>query len=157
MAGSHEYVVPDLQRLGRSNRTDAEEHAARLDQPSRGLDQRHHRREAAALRGARLVPALITQHFFKQNITGGAFEALTAAALSQLAIPNFIQGTSADMLTAWGADSANACDFDMRSPSLHDNTRGIRMAYAFQPTVGAGDKTQILLPDLITQPITPSD
>jgi hypothetical protein len=103
------------------------------------------------------VPALVTQHFFKQNITGGAFEALAAAANSQLAIPNFLQGTNADLLTAWGSDSANACDFGIRSPSLHDNTRGIRMAYAFQPTVGAGDKTQILLPDLITQPLTPSD
>jgi hypothetical protein len=103
------------------------------------------------------MPALITQHFFKQAITGGAFEALAASSLSQLAIPNFIQGTNADMLTAWGANSANACDFDIRSPSFHDNTRGIRMAYAFQPTVGAGDKTQILLPDLITQPLYPSD
>jgi hypothetical protein len=103
------------------------------------------------------VPALVTQHFFKQNITGGAFEALAAAAGAQLAIPNFLQGTNADILTAWGSNSANACDFGIRSPSLHDNTRGIRMAYAFQPTVGAGDKTQILLPDLITQPITPSD
>jgi hypothetical protein len=103
------------------------------------------------------VPALITQHFFKQNITGGAFEALAAAANSQLAIPNFLQGTSADLLSAWGSNSANACDFSIRSPSLHDNVRGIRMAYAFQPTVGAGDKTQILLPDLITQPVYPSD
>lgn len=101
--------------------------------------------------------ALITTHAFKQNITGGAFEALAAATGDSLSIPNFIQGTNADLLTAWASNSANAGDFDIRSPSLHDNTRGIRMAYAFQPTVGAGDKTQIVLPDLITQQLYPSD
>jgi hypothetical protein len=103
------------------------------------------------------MPALIGTHAFKQNITGGAFEALAAGTGDSLAVPNFIQASNADLLTAWGANSANACDFDVRSPSLHDNTRGIRMAYAFQPTVGAGDKTQILLPDLITQTLYPSD
>lgn len=101
--------------------------------------------------------ALITTHAFKQNITGGAFESLAAATSDSLSIPNFIQGTNADLVDVWGSNSANACDFGIRSPSFHDNTRGLRMAYGFQPTVGAGDKTQLLIPPAITQPLYPSD
>lgn len=100
---------------------------------------------------------LITTHAFKQNITGGAFEALAAATGDALAIPNFIQGSNADLLEVWASNSANAGEFDIRSPSFHDNTRGLRVAYAFQPTVGAGDKVQLLLPPVITQPLYPSD
>jgi hypothetical protein len=101
--------------------------------------------------------ALITTHAFKQAITGGAFESLAAATSDSLSIPNFIQGTNADLVDVWGANSAHACDFGIRSPSFHDNTRGLRMAYGFQPTVGAGDKTQLLIPPAITQPLYPSD
>lgn len=98
--------------------------------------------------------ALIGAHFFKQNLTGGAFEALAAGAGDSLAIPNFASGSRAWLLEAWGANSAHAGDFDVRSPSFHDNTRGIRMAYDIKPA--AGDP-QILLPWLVKQPLYASD
>lgn len=102
--------------------------------------------------------ALITTHAFKQAITGGgATDALAAATGDSLSIPNFIQNTQADMVDAWASNSANACDFQLRSPSMHDNTRGIRVAYATQPTVAAGDKVQLLIPPSIVQPVFPSD
>src|SRR5207244_2958790 len=72
--------------------------------------------------------ALIGTHSFKQNITGGAFEALAAGTGDALAVPNFVDGSRAYMLEAWGASSAAVADFSIRSPSFHDNTRGIRMA-----------------------------
>jgi hypothetical protein len=103
------------------------------------------------------MPALITQHFLKQNITGGAFEALAAATGANLSIPAYTAGTRAEMLEVWGSDSANACDFGIRSPDFHDNTRGLRMAYAFQPTVGAGDKVQVFLPQVIRQKLYQMD
>lgn len=80
--------------------------------------------------------ALIGTHAFKQAIAGGAFEALAAGAGDQLAIPNFEPGSRAWILEAWGATSANVADFDIRSPSFHDNTRGIRSAYAIKPAAG---------------------
>src|SRR5438105_8625477 len=53
-----------------------------------------------------------------------------------------------------GADSANVSDFYVRSPSFHDNTRGIRSAYAIKPA--AGDP-QFLLPWKLRQPLQKSD
>ena len=97
---------------------------------------------------------IIGAHFFKQNLTGGAFEALAAGAGDSLAVPNFADGSRAWLLEAWGANSAHAADFDVRSPSFHDNTRGIRMAYDIKPA--AGDP-QLLLPWLVKQPLYASD
>lgn len=98
--------------------------------------------------------ALIGTHTFKQNITGGAFEALAAGAGDSLAVPNFAQGSKAYLLEAWGADSANVADFDLRSPSFHDNTRGIRLASNLKPA--AGDP-QLLLPYYVRQQLYASD
>jgi len=97
---------------------------------------------------------LIGSHFFKQNLTGGAFEALAAGAGDQLAVPNFTPGTRAYLLEAWGANSAHAGDFGLRSPSFHDNTRGIRMAYDIKPA--AGDPN-FILPWKVRQPLYASD
>lgn len=98
--------------------------------------------------------ALVGSHFFKQAITGGAFEALAAGSGDSLAVPNFAPGSRAWILEAWGADSANAADFGLRSPSFHDNTRGIRAAY--DPKPAAGDP-EFLLPWRIRQPLYASD
>jgi hypothetical protein len=98
--------------------------------------------------------ALIGTHCFKQALAGGGFEALAAGSGDALAVPNFVQGTRAWILEAWGADSVSACDFGLRSPSFHDNTRGIRMAYDKKPA--AGD-AEFLLPWRIRQPLYASD
>jgi hypothetical protein len=98
--------------------------------------------------------ALVGTRAFKQAITGGAFEALAAATGDSLAVPNFDKGTRAWMLEAWGADSTSAADFDIRSPSLHDNIRGIRFAY--QPKPAAGNVQQFL-PGIIRQPLYATD
>lgn len=98
--------------------------------------------------------ALIGTHTFKQAITGGAFEALAAGASDSLAVPAFTPGTRAWLLEAWGANSANVYDVDLRSPSFHDNTRGIRLSGNIKPA--AGDP-EILLPRKIRQPLYSSD
>lgn len=98
--------------------------------------------------------ALIGTRAFKQAITGGAFEALAAATSDQLAVPNFDKGTGAWMLEAWGADKVSAADFDIRSPSFHDNIRGLRFAY--QPKPAAGNVQQFL-PGQIRQPLFATD
>jgi uncharacterized protein YheU (UPF0270 family) len=98
-------------------------------------------------------------HTFKQNITGGgSFEALAAGTGDSLAVPNFSPGSRSDLLEVWGGNSANACEFGIRSPDFHDNTRGLRMAYMFNPTLsGADGDPQLLLPPRIVQPLYASD
>jgi len=98
-------------------------------------------------------------HTFKQNITGGgAFEALAAGTSDSLAVPNFAPGSEAWLLEVWGGISAHAGEFDIRSPDFHDNTRGIRMAQMFDPTLsGADGDPQLLLPPRIRQKLYASD
>ncbi len=105
------------------------------------------------------MPAgLVVTHTQKQNLTGGAFEALTVGTGDSLSIANYRDGTRAWILEAWGANSANACDFGLRSPRMHDNTRGLRLAYDFTPTLaGTQDRSQLLLPYAVRQPVYSSD
>ena len=102
---------------------------------------------------------MIVTHTFKQNITGGgSFEALSAGTSDSLSIPNFVQGTDAKLLEAWAGNSANACEYDIRSPNFHDNTRGIRMASMFNPTLsGADGDPQLLLGTYVVQRLYASD
>jgi hypothetical protein len=98
-------------------------------------------------------------HTFKQNITGGgAFESLAAGTGDSLAVPNFDAGSRGELLEMWGGMSANAGEFGLRSPFFHDNTRGVRVAYMFNPTLsGADGDPQLLLPSYIRQPLYRSD
>ena len=99
-------------------------------------------------------PMLKTVHALKQNITGGAFEALTAGSGDSLVVDDFEPGTRAFLLEVWGSDSANAADFGLRSPNFHDNTRGLRLAY--QPKPAAGNP-QLLLPNWVKQQLYKAD
>jgi hypothetical protein len=98
-------------------------------------------------------------HALKQNITGGgSFEALSAGTGDSFSVPNFAQGSRASLLEVWGGISAHAGEFDIRSPDFHDNTRGLRMAYTFNPTLsGADGDPQLLLPPRVVQPLYASD
>jgi hypothetical protein len=97
-------------------------------------------------------------HTFKQNITGGAAEALAAGSSDSLQIPNFRPDTDAWLIEMWGGNSANAGEFDVRSPDFHDNTRGLRVAAMFNPTLsGADGDPQLLLPSYVRQPLYASD
>ena len=98
--------------------------------------------------------ALQVARAFKQNITGGAFEALAAGTGDSLVVPAFEPGSSAYILEAWGATSAAAADFDIRSPSLADNIRGLRLAY--QPKPAAGN-VQDFLHGPVRQPLYKTD
>src|SRR5437867_1978224 len=98
-------------------------------------------------------------HTLKQNITGGgAFEALTAGTGDSLNIPAFTPGSRARILDVWAGISAHAGEFDIRSPNFHDNQRGLRMAYDFNPTLsGADGNPQFLTGQHVLQPLYPSD
>ena len=102
--------------------------------------------------------ALISTLGLKQNITGGAFEALTPGTGDSFSVPSYRPGSTAWLLEAWGANSTTKCQFRIRSPRLHDNVQGIRLAAQFNPTQsGADGNPQLYLPPYVRQMLYPSD
>ena len=105
-----------------------------------------------------MPPVITSIGAFKQNLTGGAFEALAAATGDSLAVPNFNAGTKGYLLEAWAGNSANAGEFGIRSPFFHDNIRGMRLDAMFNPTLsGADGDPQMLLGYHVRQPLYRSD
>ncbi len=94
-----------------------------------------------------------------QTATGsGTFDALAACTGDSLNIPAFTPGTRASLLDVWGGVDAHAGEFDIRSPNFHDNQRGLRMAYDFNPTLsGADGDPSFLTGQHVVQPLYPSD
>lgn len=99
-------------------------------------------------------PLLKVVHAFKQNLTGGAFEALAAGSGDSLVVDDQQPGSTAQIVEVWGSDSAHVCDFGIRSPNFPDNTRGLRLAY--QPKPAAGNP-QLLFPKWSKQPLVKAD
>ena len=101
---------------------------------------------------------LDTIHAFKNSLTGGSFEALTAGSGESFAVRWFGDSTRVELLDAWGADSATKCQFSIRSPLLHDNVRGMRFGHMFNPTLSAADgNPQVYLAPYWKQPYQPTD
>ena len=95
---------------------------------------------------------------FKDSLTGSAFEALTVASGDSLSLRFLDPNASIRLLEAWGANNATKCDFSIRSPLLHDNTRGIRFAHQFNPTTNVADgNPQLYMGDYESQRYRPSD
>lgn len=94
----------------------------------------------------------------KANITGGAFEALSAAGGDSLTVFAFDSPSSAYLLSLWGISSDAKFEFDIRSPRLHDNVRGIRVAGSpLYPGAVTANGCQILLPRNVKQPLYSAD
>jgi hypothetical protein len=93
------------------------------------------------------------------NVTGGGgWDALTAGSGDSLTVKSFDPGSRAYILEAYGGNSTTKCDFSIRSPRLHDSTRGIRLAHQFNPTLsGADGNPQIYLPSIAKQELHSTD
>lgn len=77
---------------------------------------------------------------FKDNITGaGGRDALAAASGDSLAVRWFEQGTRVHLLDWWGGNNASKMDVFLRSPLMHDNVSGLRVAHMFNPTQSGAD------------------
>lgn len=96
---------------------------------------------------------------FADNVTGGGgWDALAAASGESLSIRWLGPDTKVTLLDCWGGNNAAKCDFSIRSPLLHDNTRGMRFSYQFNPTLsGADGNPQLFLSPDETQPYEPTD
>jgi len=98
------------------------------------------------------VPLLDSIHVFEDGIAGGAFETLAAADGDSLSIRDYGEGGEVTLISAWGADNVTKCDFSIRSPLLHDNTRGLAWAFMFNPTQsGADGNPNVFLADDMSQ------
>src|SRR5581483_6698155 len=96
---------------------------------------------------------------FKDSLTGGgARDALAAASGDSLSIRWFEAGTRVTLLDVWTGNNASKMDVFIRSPLLHDNTSGIRLAHQFNPTLsGADGNPQLLFGPQYVQPLHPTD
>lgn len=95
---------------------------------------------------------------FKDNLTGGSFEALTIASGDSLQLRFLDPNGRIELLEAWAGNNASKMDVSIRSPLLHDNVRGIRFAYMFNPTLNVADgNPQLFMSPYETQRYRPSD
>jgi hypothetical protein len=102
--------------------------------------------------------AIDTITAFKDNLTGGGFEALAAGSGDSLTLRFLDANADIRLLEAWGGNNVTKCDFSIRSPLLHDNTRGIRFAHMFNPTQsGADGNPQLYMSPYEFQKYRPSD
>jgi hypothetical protein len=70
---------------------------------------------------------------------GGGWDALTAGSGDSFTVKSFPAGSRAFIISVHGGNSTTKCDFSIRSPRMHDSTRGYRMAYEFNPTLSGAD------------------
>lgn len=102
--------------------------------------------------------AIDTITAFEDGITGGAFEELAAGSGDSLTLRFLDANADIRLVEAWGGNNATKCDFSIRSPLLHDNTRGIRFAHMFNPThSGADGNPQLYMSPYEFQKYRPQD
>jgi len=91
---------------------------------------------------------------FEDGIAGGGFESLAAADGDSLQVRWFGPQTRGRILDWWGGNNTTKCDFSIRSADMHDNTRGLAAAHAFNPTTsGADGNPQLYLGARMSQPL----
>lgn len=96
-------------------------------------------------------------NFYKQNITGGAFEALAPGTGDSATFFNVPQGSAAYLGEIWGVDDASPCELSVYASRFHDQTYGIRMNVPDGDLVAPTDRSSLLSPAGLDQPIFPSD
>ena len=95
---------------------------------------------------------------FEDGIAGGAFETLAAVTDDTLQVRWFGPNTRVRILEWWGGNNATLCQFSLRSPDMHDNTRGLAAAAMFNPTLsGADGNPQLFLGGRMSQPLRPTE
>ena len=105
------------------------------------------------------MPALDSIATGLLNATGGGgWDAMAALSGDSLTVKSMEPGSRAFILEAWGGNSVTKCDFSIRSPRLHDSTRGIRLAHMFNPTLSGSDgNPQLYLPGIAKQELHSTD
>lgn len=96
-------------------------------------------------------------NFFKQGLTGGAFEALAPGTGDSATFFNVPQGSGPYLGEIWGVDNASACELSLTASRFHDQTFGIRASIPSGATLAPAGSPSLISPAGFDQPIFPSD
>src|SRR5690349_20819000 len=102
-----------------------------------------------------MPPGLQTLTFFKQNLTGGAFEALAPATGDAATFFNVPQGSPAYLAEVWAVDSASVCEIELTATRFHDQVAGIRLAVPSGAALAPTTRPSLVSPPGYDQPIFP--
>lgn len=107
------------------------------------------------------MPAALQLNLFeKQNLTGGAFEALSAnpaSAATFYTIPGAGDAPVGWLAEIWGANDDNPAEFSFTASRFHDQTFGIRMAVPSGATLAPSGRPVNISPCGFDQPIYSAD
>lgn len=104
------------------------------------------------------MPAgLQVQNWFKQSLTGGAFEALTPGTLDSNTFFNIPQGSYARLAEIWVVDTAHAGQLSLVASRFHDQVYAIRSSFPSGTTLAPASRMYQVSTPGIDQPIFPSD
>jgi hypothetical protein len=95
--------------------------------------------------------------FFKQNIIGGGFEALTPATGDSATFFNVPIGSAAFLGEVWGVDDGGAAELSLTASRFHDQVFGIRVAIPDGSALAPVNRSSNVSPTGLDQPIFPSD
>lgn len=101
--------------------------------------------------------ALQVMNFYKQSLSGGSFEALSAGSGDSSTFFNVPQGSVAYVGEMWGVDDAHACEFSVYASRWHDQTYGIRFEVPSSASTVPVKRSWLGSPAGLDQPIFPSD
>ena len=105
-----------------------------------------------------MPPVLTCINAFKQSLSGGSFEALSAATSDSLTIIDYATGSNAYVEEIFAGDSASKMEVAVYSPRFGDNQYGLRLQQMFNPTLsGADGVPQALLPRELDIPVYSTD
>jgi hypothetical protein len=96
-------------------------------------------------------------NFFKQNLTGGGFEALAPATGDSATFFNVPIGSAAFLGEVWGVDDASPAELSLTASRFHDQVFGIRESLPDGSTLAPAGRSVNVSPTGLDQPIFPSD
>lgn len=101
--------------------------------------------------------ALQVVNFFKQGLTGGAFEALTPGTGDSNTFQDFTPGSAAYLADVRAVDDASPCEVSLIASRFHDQIEGIAGWVPDGSTLAPPNRMTAISPPGIDQPIYPSD
>jgi hypothetical protein len=104
-----------------------------------------------------MPPALQVVTFFKQGLTGGAFEALAPGTGDSATFFNVPQGSGPYLSEIWAVDNANPMEVSLTASRFHDQTFGIRLAVPSGALLAPTTRPSLVSPAGFDQPVFPSD
>lgn len=96
---------------------------------------------------------------FNGSLTGSTtFDDLTAGSGNSFTVRSYVDGTKAWLEDVWGSNDTSATQLSIRSPRMHDTTKGILLTWTNQ-LANAADAAvaQSLLPGYLTQQLYSTD